>query len=276
MLKDIVVFVDPAPPSEARLRLAASLARAHGAHLTGVHVIAVPEVAPALRTGMLDRVMRLHLHGAQDAAAACEATFRALLAREGLRGDWRVSRGEGGTQAALHARYADLAVIGQVDPGWQSLIAPLLPDEVALAAGRPVLVTPCAGHGDTVGERVLIAWNAGREAARAVNDALPLLRTARAVTVLVANPAASAGGHRPEAGADIALHLSRHGIHAEIERHDVADDAVPDLLLSRAAALAADLVVMGAYGRPRVRELVLGGVTREMLRRMTVPVLMSH
>ena len=275
-LKDIVAFVDASPASDARLRLAVSLARAHDAHLVGVHVIAVPDVSPAMRTGMLDRVLKLHLAGTKEAAAACEAKFHDLVNREGVRAEWRVARGEGAPVASLHARYADLAIIGQIDPDWASPIDPLPPDEVVLAAGRPLLVTPYAGHPGTVGERVLVAWNASREAARAVNDALPLLRTARTVTVIAINPASSVDEHGAEPGADIALHLSRHGIRADVERHTSEDVVVADLLLSRAADLAADLVVMGAYGHSRTRELVLGGVTQDMLRRMTVPVLMSH
>ena len=109
-----------------------------------------------------------------------------------------------------------------------------------------------------------------------MNDALPLLRTARTVTIVVANPAKGIAGHGEEPGADIALHLSRHGIRADVERHAVEDRSVADLLLSRASDLGADLIVMGAYGTARLRELVLGGATRDMLRGMTIPVLMSH
>ncbi len=150
------------------------------------------------------------------------------------------------------------------------------PEHVAFASGRPVLVVPYAGHFESVGGRVLIGWNATREAARAVNDAMPLLAIADAVTVLTIDPRAGPDAHGELPGADISLHLARHGVKADIERTVSADIPVGDVLLSRAADLGAELLVTGAYGHSRVRELLLGGATRALLRSMTVPVLMSH
>jgi len=145
---------------------------------------------------------------------------------------------------------------------------------LALGVGRPVLIVPRYGTFETVGERVLVAWNGSREATRAVHDALPLLKLASSVTVLSIDPEHDTGDRIP--GADIALHLARHGVAAEGMSTVGLDISVGDLLLSRAADLGADLIVMGAYGHSRVRELVLGGATRHILQHMTVPVLMSH
>jgi nucleotide-binding universal stress UspA family protein len=150
------------------------------------------------------------------------------------------------------------------------------PEQVALASGRPVLIVPYAGHFDNVGRRVLIAWNATREAARAVSDAMPLLTSAELVTVLTIDPREGPHGHGELPGADIALHLARHGVKAQIERTVSAGMPVGEVLLSRVADLGADLIVMGAYGHSRAREVLLGGATRSVLRSMTVPVLMSH
>jgi nucleotide-binding universal stress UspA family protein len=150
------------------------------------------------------------------------------------------------------------------------------PERVTLASGRPILVVPYAGHFATLGQRVLVGWDASREATRAVGDAMPLLAAAEQVTVLAIDPQAGPGGHGELPGADISLHLARHGVKAVIERTVSADVPIGDVLLSRAADLGADLLVMGAYGHSRARELLLGGATRTVLGSMTLPVLMSH
>jgi len=178
---------------------------------------------------------------------------------------------------ALHARYVDLTILGQLDPdrGDADLIRPR-PEHVTLASGRPILVVPYAGHFETVGRHVLIGWNATREATRAVNDAMPLLAAADVVTVLTIDAREGPDAHGELPGADISLHLARHGVKAEVERTVSAGIPAGDVLLSRAADLGADLLVIGAYGHSRVRELLLGGATRSILQSMTVPVLMSH
>ena len=150
-----------------------------------------------------------------------------------------------------------------------------LPETVALTTGRPVLVVPFIGA-KPPGKIVLLCWNASREAARAAADALPFLKAAQKVIVLVVNPTVSAEGHGEEPGADAAAWLARQGVKVTVQR-DVAPDAdVGGLILSRAADHDADLIVMGIYGHSRMREMVLGGASRTLLASMTVPVLMSH
>ena len=145
-----------------------------------------------------------------------------------------------------------------------------------MTSGRPVLAVPYAGDFPVVGERVLVAWNASREAARAVNDALPLLAQAKMVTVLAVNPRFGIRGHGDVPAADIALHLARHGVKAEAAHTASGDIADSQALLSYAADISADLIVAGAYGHSRAREVIFGGMTRTLLREMTVPVLFSH
>ena len=178
---------------------------------------------------------------------------------------------------ALHARYSDLAILGQLDPDRaQPEATGPRPEQVVLASGRPVLVVPYAGHFDKLGRRVVIGWNATREAARAVGDAMPLLAAAEVVTVLTIDAREAPRGHGELPGADISRHLARHGVKAQVEQTVLADLSVGDVLLSRAADLGADLLVMGAYGHSRFRELLLGGATRTLLQSMTIPVVMSH
>jgi nucleotide-binding universal stress UspA family protein len=247
--KDILVHMDNSGRASVRLALAVALARSHGAHLVALYV----------RT--------------DQAAPEARAAFEALTAGDGFTAEWREVEGETADHLALHARYADITIIGQGENGDDE---PGLADALVLQVGRPVLVVPSAGSFATVGEQVLVAWNAGREATRAVHDALPLLRRARRTRVVVVNPGGGTSGHGDIPGADIGLHLSRHGVNAVCERISADDIGTGALLLSRAADEGADLIVMGAYGHSRLSELVLGGVTRHILRHMTVPVLLSH
>ncbi len=147
---------------------------------------------------------------------------------------------------------------------------------MALAVGRPVLVVPYAGRFEACGRRVLVAWNASRAATRAVNDAMPLLAGAETVTVLCVDPDEDRRAHGDVPGADVAVHLARHGVKARVESTASGGIGVGNAVLSRASDIGADLLVMGAYGHTRVRELLLGGATRTILESMTVPVLLSH
>jgi nucleotide-binding universal stress UspA family protein len=141
---------------------------------------------------------------------------------------------------------------------------------------RPLLVVPYDWAPGPLGERVLVAWDASREAARAVNDALPILEQAASVLVVSINPKSTPLGHGELPGADIALHLARHDIDVEVQSIEVDQMEVGEALLSFASDGSRDLLVMGAYAHSRIRELVLGGVTRAVLAHMTLPVLMAH
>jgi nucleotide-binding universal stress UspA family protein len=274
-LKDVLVYVDSDPACDSRVEVAASLAASYEAHLTGLHTTGWLRFPGYLEIGapphFLDEQRRLLDKRVRQA----EARFHGRAGRYGIRAEWRVDEGDLVGSVKLHARYADLTVVGQ---GRDLKDAPseltFLPEELVLGVGRPVLVIPRYGTFERIGERVLIAWNGSREATRAVHDAIPILKRAAAVTVLSINPDGEPTRRTPSA--DIALHLARHGIAAEAASTASLDIGVGDVLLSRAADLGVDLIVMGAYGHSRVREMVLGGATRHLLQHMTVPVLMSH
>ena len=194
-----------------------------------------------------------------------------------VRTDCRTAVGEIVASIALHARHSDLAIVGQ-EGGEESTVAwGGLPDSLVMVCGRPVLIVPYIGAEVPIGGKVMVAWDGGREAVRALNDALPLLERAEQVYVVSVNPDASDGARGLRLpGADICLHLARHGINAHAQTVVARDIDVGNLLLSRAADIGANLIVMGAYGHPRWREIVLGGATKRLLGEMTVPVLMSH
>ncbi|HSE94889.1 MAG TPA: universal stress protein [Methylomirabilota bacterium] len=274
-LKDLMVHVGTDPAGPTRVDVAVALAVAHGAHLTGLHVMTRP-VLP----GFVELELPASVHEAQTQwlrteADRAAAVFDSRVRAAGIPAEWRAVEGGLVATATVHARYADLAVVGQgLDASELGPEASLLPDELVMTVGRPVLMVPTYGTFPTIGERVLIGWNGGREATRAVNDAIPLLARARKVTVLAVDPPVGSTPRLP--GADIALHLARHGITVEAAQTQATDIDVGDVLLSYAADIGADLIVTGAYGHSRVREVILGGVTRHLLRHMTVPVLMSH
>jgi nucleotide-binding universal stress UspA family protein len=277
--RNLLVQIDETKGCAKRIDAAVALAAAHEAHLTGVYIIAEPSPASFaqgyLPTELLTSLQQ-ELHARADAALA---RFAATAERNQITFETRVDRvlyTEVADALATNARYADLVILGQIDPDDPVTGPRYLPEEVILGCGRPALVIPYIGPAATLGEHVVIAWDASREAARAVNDALPLLERAKTVSVITINPRLQPFGHGEQPGADIGLHLARHDIKIEVERIEARDIDVANMLLSQLANESADLLVMGAYGHSRMREFMLGGVTRTILADMTVPVLMSH
>ena len=276
-LKDILVHVDGSAQGRARLETAVNLAAAHEAHLIGLYVLTQARVPGFVRAQIPAEVMEAQGKALAAVAETAEAAFRDETARAGISAEWRAVEGEPVEMIALHARYSDVAVVGQRDPeGDEYASADDVPDRLILSIGRPALVVPCVGRYANAGERIMVAWDAGRLATRAVNDALPFMEKAKQVVVLAVNPVGGPEGHGEIPSADICHHLARHGIKVEAQHIHAEDVQVGDMLLSRAADEGIDLLVMGAYGHARWRELVLGGVTRHLLAHMTMPVLMSH
>lgn len=276
-LKDLLMHVDDTKANAGRVDAAMRLAAAHDAHLTGLYVSPRAESVPAFVDSHIPKEF-LEARRKADLARAdqAEKAFRAAADRAGVNAEWRFVEGDLMATLSLHARYADLLVIGQADPSDALSPSPEVIDDIVYDVGRPVLVIPYIGAPDIVGKRILVAWNASREAMRAIHDAMPILERAAAVQVLSVNPVRGSAGHGELPGADISLHLARHGVEAQAAFTQSEDISVGEMLLSRAADHQADLIVMGAYGHSRYRELVLGGATRELLEAMTVPVLMSH
>ncbi|MBU8545939.1 MULTISPECIES: universal stress protein [Roseomonadaceae] len=279
-LRDLLVHLDGSARAAARLDFAAALAARHDAHLIGLHAVeaslpfAIPGDAAAATFGQIAERFRAE---AAAKAARSRAAFEDKIRRDGLRGEWREADTLPADAVALHARYADLAVLGQPEPdSAEATEDGAILDAALFQSGRPVVVLPFAGRFTTAPDHIMIAWNAGREATRAVHDALPLLQAAAKVTVMAVNPRLGIGGHGDVPAADIALHLARHDVRATA-RHLVAEDLrEADVLLNEAADTGVGLIVMGAYGHSRLRQMILGGVTRGIIGRMTVPVLLSH
>ena len=277
--KNLLVHLDETAASAARADAALDFARRQGAHLTGLSLVVEPVIPSFVYAQVPAEVLAQRRKTVQEEAEAILAGFKAKAERAGVESDTRIDsclQPDVPRTVGLHARYADLLIVGQPESDETPLSGRHLAEEVVLSSGRPVLVVPYIGVNGTLGERVVIAWDAGRESARAVNDSLPILEQAKEVTVVAVNPRATADGHGPEPGADIALHLARHGCQVKVERLESHEIGIGDTLLSYLADRSADMIVMGAYGHARLRELVLGGVTQHMLEHMTVPALMSH
>ena len=276
--KDLLVHVDDSKGCAARVEAAVELAIAHDAHLTGVSLLTDPAPSSFVQGYLPQDVVDMLQRQARERADAALGRFAEVAKRNQISFETRIDRVLYTAMAealATNARYADLVILGQAGPD-DADVPRYLPEEVTLASGRPSLVIPYIGPGATLGQRVSVAWDASREAARAVNDALPILQRAQAVGVVTVNPREGPFGHGEQPGADIALHLARHGIKVEVQRVESREVDVANTILSHIADRSSDLLVMGAYGHSRLRELVLGGVTRTILHDMTVPVFMAH
>lgn len=275
--KTILVHADHSRHADERIRVAARLALAEGAHLVGAAMTGLSRYLYQDSSVDLARtVVAMHMDALYQRANDSLARFEELAAAAGAPTcERRLVDDDSAGALVLQSRYADVVVVSQTDPDdAPARLGPRLPDYVMLHSARPVLVVPYAGAFERLGDNVLVAWDASMEATRAVTNAIPLLKRARHVTIAVFNPTAF-DNHGEQPGADIALYLARHGVNIEVSLQQTGID-IGDAMLSLAAERSCDLIVMGGYGHARLRELLLGGATETLLRSMTVPVLMSH
>ncbi|QCO04441.1 universal stress protein [Azospirillum argentinense] len=272
--KHILVHLDSGPQVETRLDAAIALAKTSGAFLRGL--FAQPDRSA---TSVIARRSSDHL---EQAAARSEVMFRDKLQASGLQGQWHgLTHGEHNhviREVIIWSRFADLTVLGQFDRSAPADgVAPEeLNEQVVLNSGRPVLVLPFAGTFPVIGKRVAVAWNAEREAARALSDAMPFLQAADEVTVItVLTQAAPPAGTEPQR-IGLLDHLALHGVTADQTHFTVTDIGAMDALLARSIDSGADLLVMGAHGHYGFPFLHRGGGTRHVLRTCPVPLLLSH
>jgi len=289
--KTILVHVDESPRLAERIRLAAELAVQDDGHLVGV---AMTGISRSLYEDQLvddsDPNLALHLNFVRERAGRALNDFVPLAQRLGLQStEQHVIDDDAGSGLASLARHADLVVIGQADPEHLSTSAGSeFPGHVLTSSGCPVLVVPFASGaarpaGAKPARHVVIAWNAGKEAARAVRDALPLLKRAATVHIAIFDADLQRAQHGDAPGVPLQHFLQRHGIAAEIALRQSPRPGLlkrpadtGEALLSFAQSVHCDLLVLGAYGHSRLRETLLGGVTRTVLENMTMPVLMAH
>jgi nucleotide-binding universal stress UspA family protein len=260
---------------------AATLARPEKAHVIGVYV-----TPPLLTPSVVVFPMGSAFYDEQIAeyratAQRIKATFDDLTRGAGFVAEWRVHGDVYTASQSIadgmieEARTADLVIVSQGRGGLQ----PMLPDvaeRVAIESGRPVLVIPMTWVAGEYGRNVAVAWNGSREATRAVFDSLPLLERAERIRLVTVGAQMSENGGNTIPSAELAATMARHGLDVEVESIAEDEPRTADAILSQIAVDGADLLVMGAYGHSRMRELILGGATRAVLKNMTIPVLMSH
>lgn len=276
-LKTLLVHVDDGASCAGRIESAMRLAITCNARVVGVYLTPAPNLASTVASLLPEAVVMNRLREEGEAQQAAERMFRdAAASLRCERIEWRAPAGDALQAGLAHARSADLFVLGQRDPREAGAdFVGELTATVLLGSGHPILVIPYIGAPATIGANVLVATEGGREAARAMADALPILERAERVNVLVGTREGHADDYELTRHR-IAGWLSDHGVRCTTERFDTAPAVLGESLLSRASDLASDLIVMGGYGQARLRELILGGTTRTILESMTVPVLLSH
>jgi nucleotide-binding universal stress UspA family protein len=276
VIKDIIVNLSVAEGGDFAGDYAVSVAGALDAHLAGVAFVYDPLV-PVGGTGYIPPdVIEAQRHEREAAAKAAIDRFAAATARAGVAAESRTlsaSFAGAGDHFGRVARRFDLAIVAQAEPE-TSAGEEMIAESTLFDSGRPMIMVPYIQKAPLKLDRVMVCWDGSRSAARAIGDAMPLLERAGLVEVVII---ANERGKEDEIpGADMGQHLARHGLKVVVKRTTAGDIDVADALLSHAADSSADFIVMGGYGHSRLREFVLGGVTRSILRSMTAPVLMSH
>lgn len=281
MYKTIIVHVDGGRAQASRLRAAALLAEECGAHLIASGATGVSWFDYALLTGSVGAPVprpESDFQGLRDAVGqrleACAEDARRLGVASF---ETRLVEDDPRYALLLQSRYADLIVLSQDDGVEPAIPARIrgLPEYLALRGARPVLVVPPSYGGESLTGTAVVGWNGSLQAMRAIGAALPLLQKAATVRLALINPDQLGELHGEEPGADMALYLARQGVRVEVVLERTRAGA-GQALLALARDAEAGLVVAGAYGHSRFREWVLGGVTRELLERAAVPVLLAH
>jgi nucleotide-binding universal stress UspA family protein len=276
MVKDLVVNLAVGESRGDPGGYAVSVATAFGAHVAAIAFAHDPIVPATLMGGIPADFIESQRAEAEAAAGAAIARFEETARRAGVSAESRLlaaSIAEASDQFGRIARRFDLAVVGQAEPEKASP-EELIGETALFEGGRPVLVVPYIQKTGLKLGKVLVCWDGSRSAARAAGDALPFLTRADSIEVLIVTGERGKSDEIP--GADIGHHLARHDLKVDVKRIVATESDVGNTILSYVADSAADLIVMGGYGHSRLREFILGGVTRSILQAMTVPTLMSH
>jgi nucleotide-binding universal stress UspA family protein len=276
MVKDIVVNLTGGAPQEFVADYAISLARLFDAHIAGVGFIYEPVIPGSVLGGIPTDLIEAQRDENTRAAKVATSRFEAAARQAGLSAEVRILDASVAGAADLFGRIArrfDLAVVGQARPK-EGASEELLIEGALFESGRPVVVVPYVQTQAVKLERVLVCWDGSRPATRAIADALPFLQRAKAIDIVAVSGERGKGGEL--AGTNMARHLGRHGLEVGLKRISAGNVDVPSAIRSHAAETGADFMVMGGYGHSRLREFILGGVTRTILTSSTIPVLMSH
>jgi nucleotide-binding universal stress UspA family protein len=279
-IKTMLVLLDDADDATARLDTACSLAERYDAHLNALALslqiypytsVGLDAGAAAIDVGLIEEARQR----AQSVAAAAKKT----LETRGAHGEVRWSSRELSGQrdnAAIHGRFAELTIVGQPVEGQYHSLREWAVEGALLFSGRPLLMVPSSWQGAIDARHVIVAWDASREAARALNDAMPFIEGTEKTTVLIVDPKPGDQEFGDEPGADIAPLIARHCSNVVVDRIPSSGASIAEALLERSSDASGDLIVMGGYGHSPLRESIFGGVSRDMIRLSEVPLLLSH
>jgi nucleotide-binding universal stress UspA family protein len=277
--KSLLVFADDSDASAKRVDNAIALAAQLGGHLTAIAVAEQPAYYYGIGTEVAADVYAEDVERAKAMAKRVADAAEKQLVQGGHDGEARSATGTLAIVAeiaARHARYADLAFVGQPFESPQQALMTKVFEGVLFDSGRPFVMLPRDWPGADFGKHIMIAWAPRREAARAVADAMPLIETAETVHVAMVDPNIGEDAYGEEPGADLARALAQHDIPVTVDSLPSAGQNVAGRLLTHASECGADMIVMGGYGHWRLRETLFGGVTREIVRDTALPLLLAH
>jgi nucleotide-binding universal stress UspA family protein len=276
--KNLLVYLDQGASNKERVNTAIAIAKVHESQLTGVVVNALPasSILQKLGFGKGEALMQQQRIEAEEIIEH----FKQIAEQEGVQADTRIIEcveGRAAEKLARMARIFDLSIMRQANPDKPnaSFISELS-EEVMLSSGRPVFFIPYVGAHNIPCRRGLLAWDGSKAAARAVHDALPLLKMMEKVIILIVDADKIEHYADSQPGEELSRHLSLHGVNNEIRRLAKAEVSTSTIILNELSDSGADILIMGGYGTPKLREIMLGGVTRTLFECMTVPVFMSH
>jgi nucleotide-binding universal stress UspA family protein len=275
VIKDVVVNLASRGPQDFAADYAISLGAMFGAHIVGIAFIDDPVIPDGALGGIPVDMIEMQREENRKTAETAAARFETGARTAGISAETRILEASVGGGASLFgaiARRFDLAIVGQAQRE-HGASEEVMIEAALFESGRPLVVVPYIQRQGLKLDRVIVCWDGGRTAARAIADAMPFLERAKAVDVVIV---AEERKRDEITGANLVQHLARHGIAASARRTSKGDISIENVILSYAADSGADFLVMGGYGHSRLREFILGGATRGILASMTLPVLMSH
>ncbi|HEY7764323.1 MAG TPA: universal stress protein [Aestuariivirgaceae bacterium] len=277
--KTIIVTLNELKAIESVLNVSVDLATTFEAHLTGLYVIPGPALYPAMGPYASPEMIDVVTGHFEERSKEIRNKVELMVKPAGIPFEWRELRSvdpDISSTVSEESRTADLIVLSEPDPNSSMGVERDFVVNVVIDSGRPVLILPHTGRPQLKLEQIICGYNGSRESARAIHDALPLLKLASDVRVVWVDPSKTPHSAGTLPGADMAVSLSRHGVHATAEAMPTSGEDAGEALFTRAQDIGASLIVMGAYGHSRLREYIFGGATRSALSQMRVPLLMSH
>ena len=272
-IKTVLLHLNNDQQLDARIETALGLAVEHDAHLIGLYTIAQVTVPTSFMGYVPPEFIEQSRKSEEENAAAAKNKLESLAAKVDKQVEIIVEEGYAPDLINHHALAVDIVVVGQGDPEEENNTqSRYIAEEIVVSSPRPVLIIPAAGNYRNFGKHVIVGWNNTREASRALHESMPFLQMAEKVTLLSVN----ATDDEEDETKHILAHLERHGVKAEYKAGRWPDLSVGDAILDALVDYSADMLVMGAYGHSRLRELILGGATKNILEHMTAPVLFAH